>query len=261
MHFDELDSQPTDANLVCLALHGDTAAFDALDNRYRVTVYKYVYARVKQHHDAEEITQEVLIKAFEKLGTLAEPQKFLNWLYSIAANLVADKHRANQGRESFTNEYTYLEDMRGESIPISMQLQADNGAREEQIFGLVVRFPDEVQVMLRFKHAGMTDKKIALNMGMCQGRVTDLLAQAHTELDTWIEVEDADPIHSNTVERVFGLVIRLSNNARDVLLLRKAGRSYKEIAKALQISVGVVGNRLSRAIKQLKIWVETEALD
>jgi len=40
MHFDELDSQPTDANLVCLALHGDTAAFDALDNRYRVTVYK-----------------------------------------------------------------------------------------------------------------------------------------------------------------------------------------------------------------------------
>ena len=72
--------------LVQKAAEGDKAAFEEL---YRLTcrsVYFTCFGFVKDEQEAQDITQEVYLTAFEQLDTLEDEGKFKTWLYRIAAN-------------------------------------------------------------------------------------------------------------------------------------------------------------------------------
>ena len=71
-------------DLVVAAQHGDTAAFGELTTRFERMVYVVCCQRLRDHDEALEVSQEVLIKAFEKLHQLHEPAAFAGWLRSIA---------------------------------------------------------------------------------------------------------------------------------------------------------------------------------
>ncbi|MCG8449735.1 MAG: RNA polymerase sigma factor [Pirellulales bacterium] len=70
--------------LVLAALAGDNQAFGELANRFEQMVYAVCWRRLCDHAEAQEVTQDVLIKAFEKLHQLQEPAAFPGWLRSIA---------------------------------------------------------------------------------------------------------------------------------------------------------------------------------
>ena len=73
-----------DAKWVERILAGDEAAFTALVKKYEEQVHAFVWRRVKDYHVAEEITQDTFLRAYEKLGTLRDPNRFSGWLYMIA---------------------------------------------------------------------------------------------------------------------------------------------------------------------------------
>ena len=54
----------------------------------------YVYKRVKDKHIAQDIVQEVYLKALEKQTTLRSPERLVGWLYTIAAHAIVDFYRA-----------------------------------------------------------------------------------------------------------------------------------------------------------------------
>ncbi|MDE0482746.1 MAG: sigma-70 family RNA polymerase sigma factor [Candidatus Poribacteria bacterium] len=73
-----------DAKWVKQILAGDENAFTALVKKYEKRIHAFVWRRVRDYHIAEEITQDTFLMAYEKLGTLRDPNRFSGWLYMIA---------------------------------------------------------------------------------------------------------------------------------------------------------------------------------
>ncbi len=83
----------TDANLVEQANNGDRAALETLVLRHQAWIYNIAVRMVFHPQDAEEVTQEVLVKVVTKLSTFKGESKFRTWLYRIAANHVLNMKR------------------------------------------------------------------------------------------------------------------------------------------------------------------------
>ena len=67
-------------------LAGDTSAFDRLVKMHRTTIYMLVLSYTKNPADAEDLTQQVFIRAYDRLETLRDLNRFLPWLKRIARN-------------------------------------------------------------------------------------------------------------------------------------------------------------------------------
>jgi len=76
----------SDEILVCKSLQGELYAFEELVNRYKNQIFALVYRMVGQYQEAEDITQEVFIMAYEKLYQFDMSKKFSPWIYKIAVN-------------------------------------------------------------------------------------------------------------------------------------------------------------------------------
>ena len=76
----------SDVELIHRTLDGDDSAFSELVKKYQKAVHTLVWRKIGDFHIAEEITQDTFLKAYQRLGTLKQPQRFTGWLYVIAAN-------------------------------------------------------------------------------------------------------------------------------------------------------------------------------
>src|SRR4051812_11710406 len=97
---------PADAELVEQARNGDRAAIEKLVLRHQAWVYNIAVRMVFQLQDAEEVTQEVLVKVITKLSTFKGKSSFRTWLYRIAANHVLNmKRRGGEPRVTTFADY------------------------------------------------------------------------------------------------------------------------------------------------------------
>lgn len=90
--------------LIRAARDGDYASFEKLYERYRVTVYRFVYQMVHKQDEAEDITQEAFVRAFQNLHRFREQAKFTTWIMRIAMNLCTDKVRMTQRRAALEQQ-------------------------------------------------------------------------------------------------------------------------------------------------------------
>ncbi len=86
----------TDKELIDQTLKGDTRSFGILVERYQNFVFTIVYRMVKVREEAEEVSQDSFIKAFESLSSYRGEAKFSSWLYSIAYRKALDALRKNK---------------------------------------------------------------------------------------------------------------------------------------------------------------------
>ena len=94
------EDDSADADLVEQAKNGDRAALEKLVLRHQAWIYNIAVRMVFQPHDAEEVTQEVLVKVITKLSTFKGESKFRTWLYRIAANHVLNMKRRSAETQS-----------------------------------------------------------------------------------------------------------------------------------------------------------------
>ena len=82
------------ARLVSRAQGGQKEAFGLLYEEYEERVYRYVFVRTRQVEQAEDLTQEVFVRAFDGIRSYRDRGKpFSGWLFRIAHNLVIDHYR------------------------------------------------------------------------------------------------------------------------------------------------------------------------
>lgn len=72
---------------------GDQTAFYDLVGRYKKKIYHLAYDITGDHHEAEDISQEVFMKVFRSLETFRRDAKMSSWLYQIAVNTSIDSLR------------------------------------------------------------------------------------------------------------------------------------------------------------------------
>lgn len=86
-------SSLTDEELVGKITKGDREAFSILYHRYINQVYSYVYSRVGNKEEAENLTSEIFLKAYTNLESFEGKGSFKNWQYAIAKTVVCDYWR------------------------------------------------------------------------------------------------------------------------------------------------------------------------
>lgn len=79
-------TEKTDNELVRACLKGSTAAFEALIDRYQKAIFNTALRLVNDRDEAKDITQEVFIRAYEKLNTFNPEFKFFSWIYKMTLN-------------------------------------------------------------------------------------------------------------------------------------------------------------------------------
>lgn len=89
-----------DAQLVEEFRGGNMDAFNALVERWQQRIHRFAYRYFSSHDEAMEITQKTFIKAYNKLNTLEDVEKFSSWIYRIANNLCLDEMKRAGRRRS-----------------------------------------------------------------------------------------------------------------------------------------------------------------
>jgi RNA polymerase sigma-70 factor, ECF subfamily len=94
-HVDTADGRQV-TEWVKMAQAGDRTAFHRLVDRYQAEIFRMIYYRSRSEMDAQDLTQDVFLKAFKHIRRLENPQLFRSWLFRIGINRVRDHHRRNR---------------------------------------------------------------------------------------------------------------------------------------------------------------------
>ncbi|NLC56351.1 MAG: sigma-70 family RNA polymerase sigma factor [Armatimonadetes bacterium] len=84
---------PTDEYLVERCREGDLGAYALLVDRYRARIFNLILRLVGNREDAEDLAQEVFVRAYQGLHTFDATQRFSPWLYRVATNHCASALR------------------------------------------------------------------------------------------------------------------------------------------------------------------------
>lgn len=106
---------------------GDSRAFESLVLAYQDRIYSFIYNTVRNQMDAEEIAQDVFVKAYKNLDRFKGESKFSTWLYSIAHNTTASFFRKKRIQ---TN--TLEEDSPAMGFESSLETSLDSIKKEER---------------------------------------------------------------------------------------------------------------------------------
>ena len=177
-----------DAALARRARDGDPQAFAALYDRYFEVVYRYVYYRVREVEEAEDVTSEVFFRALRAMPRYEPRQPFLAWLYRIARNAVIDRARSLRPRVSFEDALAHPD--AGEHVvdPDVRILANDRRERLRAALGSLTAEQQEV-VILRFVE-GLSAEEVGQIMGKRAGTVRGLQFRALQALKKHITPED-----------------------------------------------------------------------
>ena len=85
--------EATDEQLMLAYAAGDAAAFETLYLRHKGGLYRFVLRGIKERGIAEELFQEIWMRAIEARARYAPQARFTTWLYTIAHNRMVDHWR------------------------------------------------------------------------------------------------------------------------------------------------------------------------
>ncbi len=161
----------TDEMLVAQA-QADPLAFGMLYERYVNRIYSYIYRRVGNRQDAEDLTARTFYRALSHIHRYVQRGvPFAAWLYRIAHNLVANWHRDRARRQTIT-----LEDAGPLSVQLSSPLeQVEAQERAEVLLRAVGRLsPDRQQLLILKYGEGLSNAEIGRIMGRSEGAIKSL---------------------------------------------------------------------------------------
>jgi RNA polymerase sigma-70 factor, ECF subfamily len=107
----------TERDLVRRAQSGDLGAFEALYRSHVNRVYALSYRLCGSPDLAEELTQEVFVRAWRKLGSFRGESAFSTWLHPLTVNVALSERRARKRRESRVTATDDLGMLEREGVP------------------------------------------------------------------------------------------------------------------------------------------------
>jgi len=176
----------TDQYLIDKTLKGDTRAFGELVERYQAFVFTIVLRIVKVREEAEEVTQDSFIKAFQSLATYRGESKFSSWLYSIAYRKALDAIRKNKKHSSLELIEEITE---GDCSVIENALSyIEDQERKEVIQKCILELPEqEAAIITLFYFEEQSIKEIAEIVQLSEDNIKVKLYRSRKKLFTLLK--------------------------------------------------------------------------
>src|ERR1700758_1931684 len=109
MHYLRHDNT-IDVELLAKAREGDREALENLVRRHQPWILHVAHRMLWNRADAEDATQEILLKAITHLGDFQQRSEFRTWLYRIAANYLLDRCRTAKSFAQVTQSLNEMPD-------------------------------------------------------------------------------------------------------------------------------------------------------
>jgi RNA polymerase sigma-70 factor (ECF subfamily) len=170
----DANSHTPDADLVTQTKSGDVEAFGILYERYVERIYRYVQVRVTEQTVAEDITENVFLRAYEAIDRYQERgHAFSAFLYRVARNQLVDHYRKK--KEDAPIEAA--DQVAAASPPMDESLIHAEKVREIQ--DAMATLPEDYQEVIRLRVAlDMPTSEVAEWLGRSEGAVRVLLHRA-----------------------------------------------------------------------------------
>ena len=173
-------SPAEEAELIARAQSGDAEAFCELAARHHRTLYVLALKYSGNHHDAEDLTQDVMLNAYRAIRQFKGMSSFRTWLARIMMNSFLNQKRKNDPLTPSKRPDTIEEDLEPgfySSRPArNSERSVHNGLVMQQVVKLLGAVPERQRLMFLMKHQeGMTCEEIAGTMGTSVGTVKKTL--------------------------------------------------------------------------------------
>lgn len=166
----------------------DTSAYEELVRRYYGKIYGLVYGMLSSREDAEDVTQEVFVKAWKALGHFREQSSFYTWIYRIAINRTVNfRKKRNRRRtvqfEEFDPDIKQAESYKEFSSKGSVLRKMNLGEFQKKMNEALLTLSDKHRaVVIMHDVQGMPHSEIAGVMGCSEGTVRSRLFYARKKL-------------------------------------------------------------------------------
>jgi RNA polymerase sigma-70 factor (ECF subfamily) len=161
-----------DSDLISRAAGGDASAFQTLVERHRSMVYRVAYQFSGNHHDAEDISQEVFIKVYRSLDRFRHDSQLSSWMYRIVMNACIDHRRRQSPANAASSEeaeHAMLNAPEESPGPEDRAYAAEIGEVLEAEIGRLP--PGQRIVFVMRHHQGLKLSEIAEGLGLAEGTV------------------------------------------------------------------------------------------
>ncbi len=174
-----------DAELIQRTLAGDNNAFSELVEKYRKQVHALAWRKIGDFHTAEDITQDTFLKAYQRLNTLKEPQRFAGWLYVIATRQCLAWFRKKQlWHQTLENIDTPVTNKDAYSRHVvEEQAKTANEAQQEVVKKLLETLKESDRTVITLHYFNeMTCEQISEFLGVSANTIKSRLRRARNRL-------------------------------------------------------------------------------
>ena len=183
----------SELNLIKRAQSADTEAFCELASRYERRIYSLALHYSDDPQDAEDLSQEVWLKAYQAIGQFRHESTFYTWIRRITINCFLNRQRTTffRGR-GMTGQLNEIHDHKQQ--PAILLPNVESTLNNRILFANVMRAlaqltPRQRLIFLLKHHEGMTYEEVAAAVGCSTGTAKKAVARALVKLREELSVD------------------------------------------------------------------------
>jgi RNA polymerase sigma-70 factor (ECF subfamily) len=176
-----ISTQPTDAELVNSAKSGNRKSFDQIVERYFGLVFAVAFSRLRHRESAEDLAQEVFLRAYLNLDKVQQSELIAGWLVRVTQNLAIDWIRQGNRKsklitmvplDEMTTDIPNTKEKNGREVMMNLD---QNKALQSALF----RLPEDQREMVLLHYTeGYSHREIAKYLSVHPSTVGRQLRQA-----------------------------------------------------------------------------------
>jgi RNA polymerase sigma factor (sigma-70 family) len=177
----------TDMEIISRVLKGDQQVYAELVSRYQNYVFSLALRFIESREDAEEVSQDIFVKAYRSLADFRGDSKFSTWLYTIVrTSCITFLRKKKLETTSIDNEKTLVQlENRESSFNANIVEQKSRSKMVNEAIQLLN--PDDARIITLFYKAEQTLEEIGQILGMEPNTVKVKLFRARQRLKEKME--------------------------------------------------------------------------
>jgi RNA polymerase sigma-70 factor (ECF subfamily) len=186
---------PNENLLISQSQSGDAQAFCLLAKRYERRIYSLALHYCRNSHDAEDLSQEVWLKAYQAVATFRGQSTFYTWLRRITINCFLNHRRSRLFRRDLKYDFNQLEfgdpAIANYTTEVNLETTVQNKVLVDRVMkALSAVTPNQRLIFLLKHHEGMTCDEIARELGCSTGSVKKSLFRTVSKLRAHLETSE-----------------------------------------------------------------------
>jgi RNA polymerase sigma-70 factor (ECF subfamily) len=171
----------SDESLLDASAHGDGGAFSELYTRHSSAIYNYLFRRLADWSEAEDLTAVVFLEAFRRRRDVVVVEgKLLPWLYGIATNVLRNRRRALWRHRRLVSQ---LESQSGNAVAPDVAARAEAAAQMRSLLDEIGKLPRAQQDVIGLcVWSDLSYEEAAVALGVPIGTVRSRLSRARAAL-------------------------------------------------------------------------------